>query len=650
MLIDCRTPCWLTLLSVLCLAVVSQAKAQGEDDVNKLPTEGRRLRMGTEVAGVLSEDDVLWWDDTYIQAWTLMLQAGQDVTVDLLSNEFDSFLMVAGPGIDEMLTDDDGAGSCNARVTWTASESGEYRIVVNTIGEGTIGDFVLQVTAFPGPQQEEPCEPGAEMFDVDVTDLPDVDVTDLPIEGRMLTVGREATGTLTTSDREGPDGAYMQAWGLAMSAGQEVTVDLVSDEFDAFLWLGGPGRDNLTDDDGAGACHSRITFTAPEDGLYRVVASTLSGGTTGSYVLRVTREPGPVSPEACEGDEVLEGMGIDLAVLPVGDRRLSLGSKVSGRLTSADTTSSDGSYMQAWGLVMGAGETLTVNLISGDFDAFLWLAGPGVDAPLSDDDGGGACNSRITFTAPTDGIYRIVVNTVLPGETGSFRLLVSAEPGPMAPGPCGGGEGAAEPVQVAAAAAGLAELDVQPRTLRLAVGERAEVLATAFDPGGDPVMSAEFTWTSADPSVVEPEPDPAIAGIAFLTARGGGSTVVRVSVGGLSRAIAVRVVGPSAACTSPGPDYNADGSCFDAPPAPQGPPLLTPPASLTARPTPATLWVKVGEDGKAKEVRRLQDSDQVRFTIAAIQFARDSLTYRPARLQGRHVEAWVQLRVVPRAR
>jgi hypothetical protein len=781
MLIECGTRRAYALLSVVLLAAVPQVHAQGQDDVNGLPTEGRQLTMDTEVSGLLTDDDVLWWDGTYVQAWTLMLQRDQDVTVDLLSDEFDAFLMVAGPGIENILTDDDGAGACHSRLSWTAGESGVYRVVVNTIGEGATGGFLLRITQDPDPEIDEPCGEGGEVFDMDLTAFPvegrmltvgqeamgtltgsdregpdgayaqawglalsagqevtvdlvsddfdaflwlggpglaslsdddgagachsritftapddglyrvvastlaermtgsfvlrvsrdpgpvvsgscggddfvgdafgTVDLSQYPVEGRMLAVGQEAVGTLTGSDGEGPDGAYMQAWGLALSAGQEVTVDLVSDEFDAFLWLGGPGLDNLTDDDGAGACDSRITLTAPEDGLYRIVASTLSAGMSGSFVLRVMREPGPLSSGPCGEGDVFEGAGVDFAVLPVGGRRLELGSKVSGQLTSADTTSPDGSYLQAWGLVMSAGETLTVDLVSGDFDAFLWLAGPGLDAPMSDDDGGGACNSRITFAAPTDGIYRVVVNTVSPGATGAFRLLVSAQPGPMAQSPCAGGGGVEEPTPVAVVGGErLAELDVQPRSIRLAVGERAEVLATAYDADGEPVLATEFAWVSADRGVVEPEPDRSIPGIAFLTGRGGGSTVVRVNAGGLTRSVAVRVVGPTAACTNPGPDYNADGSCFDAPPAPQGPPLLAPPASLTERPTPATLWVKVGEDGRATEVRRLQDSDQVRFTIAAIQFVHDSLTYRPARRDGQPVVGWLQLRVVPRGR
>ena len=55
----------------------------------------------------------------------------------------------------------------------------------------------------------------------------------------------------------------------------------------------------LADDDGAGGCNARITFTVLEDGPYRVVASSLNAIETGAYTLRVSDRPGPTSDYAC---------------------------------------------------------------------------------------------------------------------------------------------------------------------------------------------------------------------------------------------------------------------------------------------------------------------------------------------------------------
>jgi hypothetical protein len=77
-----------------------------------------------------------------------------------------------------------------------------------------------------------------------------------------------------------------------------------------------------------------------------------------------------------------------------------------------------------------------VDLLSTDFDAFLYLVGPGVEGANFDDDGAGACDARLTITASESGTFRVAVNTVLAGSVGSYRLRVAEEPGPMTPGEC----------------------------------------------------------------------------------------------------------------------------------------------------------------------------------------------------------------------
>lgn len=89
----------------------------------------------------------------------------------------------------------------------------------------------------------------------------------------------------------------------------------------------------------------------------------------------------------------------------------------------------------------------------------------------------------------------------------------------------------------------VAEVDAQPRSLTLAVGERKEVLATAYDARGNNILSVQFTWQSTNPEVVRVEEDRSIAGVAYVIGTGAGSGSVRVSVGGQSRTITVQVAG-----------------------------------------------------------------------------------------------------------
>ena len=84
-------------------------------------------------------------DTTYAQIWALDGLAGETVTVDLISDAFDAYLMMAGPGFAKLLQDDDGGGACNARLTITFTESGAYQLLVNTVEPRTTGPFLLAV-------------------------------------------------------------------------------------------------------------------------------------------------------------------------------------------------------------------------------------------------------------------------------------------------------------------------------------------------------------------------------------------------------------------------------------------------------------------------------------------------------------------------
>jgi hypothetical protein len=122
-----------------------------------LPATGQ-LRVGEEVTGELTASDpVSTWDETHVQVWELPLQAGDRATVDLLSTDFDAFLYLVGPGVEGANFDDDGAGACDARLTITASESGTFRVAVNTVLAGSVGSYRLRVAEEPGPMTPGEC-------------------------------------------------------------------------------------------------------------------------------------------------------------------------------------------------------------------------------------------------------------------------------------------------------------------------------------------------------------------------------------------------------------------------------------------------------------------------------------------------------------
>jgi hypothetical protein len=121
----------------------------------------RAIGIGQTREGTLTRDDVLLTSDsTYAQAWTIQGRAGQTVTIDIESDVFDPYLFLRGPGVSggRDFQDDDSGGNCNARLTTTFPQAGEYEIVVNSTGaKYATGRFSLSVTTGSKPKSVARC-------------------------------------------------------------------------------------------------------------------------------------------------------------------------------------------------------------------------------------------------------------------------------------------------------------------------------------------------------------------------------------------------------------------------------------------------------------------------------------------------------------
>jgi serine/threonine-protein kinase len=90
-----------------------------------------------------------------------------------------------------------------------------------------------------------------------------------------------AQGMLTSRKKE-------QIHELPMKAGRTYILDQRSKVFDAFLRLeDGTGKKLIEDDDSGGDQDARIVFTAPHDGVYRIIATSFQQQGTGAYTLTI---------------------------------------------------------------------------------------------------------------------------------------------------------------------------------------------------------------------------------------------------------------------------------------------------------------------------------------------------------------------------
>ena len=129
-----------------------------------------------------------------------------------------------------------------------------------------------------------------------------------------------------------------------------------------------------------------------------------------------------------------------LALVAQGPTRgtIAVGDTVRDSLTRHDLVlPAESTYAQQWRLRGRAGETVTIDLASTAFDAYLFLLGPNESPkPPQDDDSGGRCNARLTLRLPATGDYLIVATSSERHATGAFTLTVTAGPKPAALAPC----------------------------------------------------------------------------------------------------------------------------------------------------------------------------------------------------------------------
>lgn len=92
------------------------------------------------------------------------------------------------------------------------------------------------------------------------------------------------------------------------------------------------------------------------------------------------------------------------------------------QLDETSTILDDGSYFNLHSFEGTAGSAILIDLISEDFDTYLFLIGPDKQIVADNDDGGGGTQSRIAVILPTTGTYQILVSSYEAGATGQYTL------------------------------------------------------------------------------------------------------------------------------------------------------------------------------------------------------------------------------------
>lgn len=326
---------------------------------------------------------------------------GQEVAVLLESDEIDSYLIVETPS-GTVLTDDDGAYDRNSLIVFEIEERGRYTIYASSYSGAELGSFRILL--------DEP-----EVIDQIIADaygdFPDEPPYDQPDAGEDYTArvtpiaeGDRLSGMLDT-DSSVRYGSYVEIYELDLSGGQDIVIDLISDDFDAFLTVVTPDGTELTDDDGGSNTNSSLQLIDADGGTYEIWAGSYFDSGFGSFEISV--ESFTPGPQAEEAEPIM----------------LREGRPAEGRITSS-SPQFDGDLVEVYAFRADRGVTAIVTHVSDDFDSYLYVVAPD-GTLLTDDDSAGDLDSRIIIDRTLGGTYRVYAGSF--GGSGTGALTLSLE-------------------------------------------------------------------------------------------------------------------------------------------------------------------------------------------------------------------------------
>jgi hypothetical protein len=212
-------------------------------------------------SGSLSSGDVTGESGKYVDTYTIEVADGQELTVSMRSEFFDTYLIVEAP--DGTTTENDDFGPSLSQVSLVADRGGTWTIRATSYSGGTTGDYTVEVTL-----------------------------------GR---IGESTVmeGRLDPRDELAIKGEYFDTHTLSFEPGAEYYVELSSYGFDGYLAVRGPSGEMWRNDDSGSTTLARVGPLQGASGDWTVYVTTSYEGEMGAYDLKVTKfgpTSGPPTP------------------------------------------------------------------------------------------------------------------------------------------------------------------------------------------------------------------------------------------------------------------------------------------------------------------------------------------------------------------
>ncbi|MEL6494792.1 MAG: PPC domain-containing protein [Cyanobacteria bacterium J06623_7] len=118
-------------------------QAQAQSKIYNPPA----ITSASEISDVLTQDDIPTGDGGFARDYFVELEKDDQVTIDLISDNFDSMVMlIAGDGAKIAENDDGPDGTTNSLLFSRIKESGKYIVRVRAYGDTSGGKFTLKLT------------------------------------------------------------------------------------------------------------------------------------------------------------------------------------------------------------------------------------------------------------------------------------------------------------------------------------------------------------------------------------------------------------------------------------------------------------------------------------------------------------------------
>lgn len=99
-----------------------------------------------QIVGELTEDSIKISSGEFAYQLDLTVEAGLNITVDLTSSDFGTYLIVLGPNGENLQNDDFEGKLYHSQVNFTAEKEGVYHVLATTSTIGETGGFKLEWT------------------------------------------------------------------------------------------------------------------------------------------------------------------------------------------------------------------------------------------------------------------------------------------------------------------------------------------------------------------------------------------------------------------------------------------------------------------------------------------------------------------------